>query len=199
MRLAWIFSQVVTTPLVWVFLRVLRVVVVHENDIPPQRGCLIICNHECKMDPFFVLNAYGLKKTFVNVPYQFPVLDEYMDKFLLGKIIASFGGFSIGTTIEEKARSLFYIRDVLVKRGSVLIFPEARLVNGDHKFEDFQKGYTHLITPGTQVILAKLENFHSYSKYFFSKRRPRITFHTIPASTKKEEAMTVIEDFYSKW
>lgn len=198
MKLVWTFLQIITVPLVWVLLKALRVSVVHENDVPSERGCLIISNHECKLDPFFILNAYGIQKSIINVPFQFPALEEYMEKFFLGKVIALFGGFSIGATIDEKARSLFYIRDVLMKKGSVLIFPEARLVNGDHKFEDFQKGYTYLMTPNTQVILAKLERFHSYGKHFFATKRPRITFHTIPASTKKEEAMTIIKDFYSK-
>lgn len=198
MKIVWIILQVTTIPLVQIILKALRVSVVHENDVPPEKGCLIISNHECKLDPFFILNAYGLKKSTVNIPFQFPVLNEYMDKFFLGKVIASFGGFAIGATIDQKARNLFYIRDVLMKKGSVLIFPEARLVNGDHKFEDFQKGYTYLMTPNTQVILAKLERFHSYGKHFFATKRPRITFHTIPSSVTKEEAMGIIKDFYSK-
>lgn len=189
--------QVATVPIILLLLKILRTKIVHENNIPRERGCLIISNHECKLDPFFILNGYGFRKSVVNIPFQFPALEEYMSKPFLGKVITFFGGFSVGETITEKARSLFYIRSVLEKKGSILIFPEARLVKGDHNFEDFQKGYTYLISDNVQVILTKLEGFHSAHKELFHKKRPRITFRTIPSQTKKEEALRIIKEFYS--
>lgn len=196
MRPIWIFFQVLSVPWALLLLKVLRTHVVHENEVLYGNKSLVISNHECKLDPFFILTAYSVRYSVTHVPFRFPVLEEYMSKAFLGKVISLFGGFSIGSTIEQKAKNLFYSRSILEEGGSLVIFPEARLVSSVHNFEEFQKGYTYLITDNTQIILAKLENFHMFHTKIFAKKRPIITFKTIPSNTTKEEVLESIKEFY---
>jgi 1-acyl-sn-glycerol-3-phosphate acyltransferase len=199
MKLTWIFFQALSVPFTTLLLKVLRVKVVYENSVPFEKSCLVISNHESKLDPFFILTSYSLESIVRGIPFRFPVDEEYMKKKFLGRVISFFGGFSVGSTMGERAKSLFYIRNILGKNGSVLIFPEARLVDTNHRFEDFQKGYTYLVTGKTQIILVRLEHFHNYQKKIFDKKRPVITFRTIPSSTKKEDALKIIKEFYLSW
>jgi 1-acyl-sn-glycerol-3-phosphate acyltransferase len=197
MKALWIFLQIITVPAILIVRIIFRIRVVFENDIQPEKGCLMISTHEGKFDPFYVLNFYGFWKSIWNVPYRFPVIHEYMIKKILKYIITAFGGYDIGDTIEEKAKMLFYTRKVLENKGSIVIFPEGRLVKGGHDFIHFQKGYTFLITEGTQVILVKMYNMHHLLKTFFSKKRPSITYRTIPSSASHDEVLQIIESFYS--
>ncbi len=199
MKIIWVLFQISIVPLVLLLLKVLRVRIIFENEVPPERGCLIISNHECKLDPFFILNAYGFRKNMVNIPFQFPVVHQYMEMGLLSKIISLFGGFSVGKTLEEKAKSLFYMRSVLEKKGSILIFPEGKLIKKNHDFRNFQKGYTFLMTKDTQIILSRIENFHRLQHHFFLKTRPIIRFKTIKSGTSKEEVLEIIKNFYSSY
>ncbi len=188
-----ILSHPFTMLIKWFF----RIRVIHKNRIPPQKGCLFISTHESKLDPFYVLSFYGFWNSVVNVPYRFPVLHEYMQKGMLTKIITWFGGYDIGETLEEKAKMLFYTRKILSSFGGVVIFPEARLVKGGHLFTDFQKGYQFLTMEGIQIILVKFDGIHSLWRNFFSKKRPSVTYYTLPSSMTKEEVEKEIQTFYS--
>ena len=197
MKLLWIFLQIATIPFILIIKVIFRIKVIHENDIPSERGCLMISNHEGKLDPFYVLNYYGFWKSVQNVPYRFPVIHEYMIKKILKYIITAFGGYNFGETFEAKAKGLFYSRKILEEGGSLVIFPEGRIVRGNHNFINFQKGYSFLLIEGVQVILVKMHCMYNLRSTFFSKSRPSITYRTIPSSIPHEEALKIIEAFYA--
>ncbi len=197
MKVLWVFLQIATIPFIWLIKVIFRIKIIHENTVPPEKGCLMISTHESKIDPFYILNYYGLWKTVVNVPYRFPVMHEYMEKKIIGHIISCFGGYDIGDTFEKKAKILFYTRKIIEEKGSLVIFPEGRIIKGDHDFVHFQNGYRFLLTESTQVILVKMHNIHALLSTFFSRKRPYIIYRTIPSSVPSKEALKIIEQFYS--
>lgn len=196
MRTLWLLLQVVAIPIISLLQILLRVKIIHVNDIKAKKGCIFISNHQHKIDPFFILNGYGFRKMIVNIPYRFPVTNSYMKKRILRKIIASFGGYSVGETIEEKAKMLFYAREILENKGGVVIFPEGKIVKNIFDYRTFQAGYTFLVSENPQIILTKIENMHTPWLSFFNRKRPKITYYTIDTDVSKEMVLDRIKNFY---
>ncbi len=194
-----VITQIFSIPIIFCFIKLLRIDIQWKNELTKNRkNLLIISNHQSKLDPFLILSALGLKHTYNRTPFRFPVMADFVRRFPLGILITLFGGYDIGKTLEEKARALFYTRNLIATGNSVLIFPEGKIVRGSLDFRTFQKGYTTLLICDPILLLVKIDNFSNMPSHFFKKERPRIIFFTVKSSLTNEEKQKVIEQFYAK-
>lgn len=195
----WFTIQILAAPFLVCLIKLLRVQILWENKFEEnQKNLLIISNHQSKLDPFLILASVGLKHTYARLPFRFPVMAKFARSFPIGFFITLFGGYDIGETLEEKAKALFYTRNLIATGNSVLIFPEGKIVHGVSDFRTFQKGYTALLVCNPNLLLVKIDNFSSMTTHFFRKKRPSIIFSEVKNSLNYEEKQKVIEQFYAE-
>jgi 1-acyl-sn-glycerol-3-phosphate acyltransferase len=144
----------------WVLRLIYRAKITNQENLKRiNNGALIVANHQSKMDPFIIL-AHIPFFTYLNIlPVRFPVLHLYMKKPVLGVFLKMWGSYDIGDSNREKMIGLYYTRELVQKKKTVMLFPEGKLVKDNH-LDEFQKGLQFLAAECENVIFVRLRNFN---------------------------------------
>ena len=161
-----------------------------------HKGILFVSNHQSYLDPFLIISSLPLFGGLLSTtPVRFPTTPDYMEKHILSPVATLFGCYSIGSNQAMRMQRLIFTRDILRKGGSLLLFPQGRLLPINTLLENkYEKGVSMLFETKASIIFVKIENFHT----FFSSKKKSITFSSITdGGLTKEEKENVMRIFYS--
>ncbi len=124
-----------------------------------KNGSLIISNHQSMLDPF-VITAYLPFRDFLKIiPIRYPTSHRH---FMKMPFLAFFGAYSIGGDKRSKMLKLFLTREHLARGRSIMLFPEGKICyNPNEGMSEFQKGVTFLTDIANNVLIVRMEGFHS--------------------------------------
>lgn len=165
-------------------------------DLP--QGVLFIANHQSRVDPFLIIYSIGFKN-FINVlPARFPITAEYMSRPLIKHILTSFGGYNIGANSIERMKKLLYTRDILRRKGSILLFPEGRInKTGKIDCSSFKDGAAILFYENTPIVFVRLTGFSDFSWRTRTGADKRvITYSEVILEGTPEEKLEKMQEFY---
>jgi 1-acyl-sn-glycerol-3-phosphate acyltransferase len=156
-------------PILWIMYRI-RSAGRGIAAMPPRGPCLVVANHACWFDPFFLAKVLPRPITAMMTSrfYDKPVL-RWLFKYILRAIRVPEGQLRRGEVPEE-------IREAIaaLDRGEcVAIFPEGYLRRSEDKpLKRFGRGVWQILSarPGTPVFTCWIEgNWGSFCSYFNGK------------------------------
>lgn len=175
---------------------ILRQETVRPRNLVITPGTLIISNHQSKSDPFLIAYSIGFRNILRNFPLNFPVTHDFMSLIGIGWYLKLLNCFDIGEIPYEKAKSLIYIRDLLRKKKTVVLFPEGKRIRVGDSVNKFHRGLDILLKQDISIVTVRIRGFNVWSLYnFFPKTS--MHFMTIPIGIPLEEKKRKIEKFYS--
>jgi 1-acyl-sn-glycerol-3-phosphate acyltransferase len=98
-----------------------------------REGSLLVANHQSLVDPFFIVMSLPIHVYMRLLPIRFPTADWAYTSWHFNPPFFPFlkllGCFTIGTTSTDKMRAMFYIRELLKQRKTVMLFPEGEITD----------------------------------------------------------------------
>lgn len=153
--LIW-FSHHVLTSIV-LALTLVKVKVEGREKLNPDSSYIIISNHQTLVD--FIPNAMA----FPGI-YRFLAKQELQRVPVFGYIIKRFCVLVDRSSVASRAKSIVYLKKVLMEGVSVFIYPEGTRNNGDELLGDFQQGAFRLaIQTGTPIAVHTIVNMNDIS------------------------------------
>lgn len=189
--------QILSIPLIYFLYVVLKPQITKPKGLVVPRGTLIISNHQSVFDPWFVGNFMGLRNLLKNLPMRFPVTPKFFRRPFMGTFIWCFGGFDIGLTPLEKAKKLLFIRELIHKKYTVLLFPEGRIVKDKVNQAEFKRGMTMLASEDIPFLVAHIDEIPEVSEMTFRNSGIKIRYSNIIKNVSSEEKMNIIQEFFS--
>lgn len=169
----------------------------HDAFSQIKQGTLIVSNHQSRVDPFIILMSMPLRTWLRILPVRFPTSHEvftnknYNPSFF--PVLKFWGCFSIGSTSEEKMRAVFYIRDLLKKRKTLMLFPEGR-INKDTNIGDIMGGITLSAPHASSILFVRLRGFNNP---MWSTSKRSITYGEVihsPKNLSKDDILKLINE-----
>ncbi len=172
-----------------------------DNISDLGKGSLVVCNHQSKIDPFFILACLPFRVFMSLLPVRFPVLDEYYSSSWYNSKIFPFltllGCFPVGEEGVDRMKSVFFIRSLLKKGVTVLIFPEGKLVK-DEKVEKLHQGINFFFKDAAEVVFVRIFGLNGvYHLEDVASSRSRIVFSKVyvnPETINFEQAEKYLND-----
>ena len=165
-------------------------------DLP--QGVLFIANHQSRIDPFLIIYCVGFKNFRNVLPTRFPITSEYMSRPFVKHILTSFGGYNIGASPIERMKKLLYTRDILRRKGSVLLFPEGRInKSGSIDCSQFKDGAAILFYEDTPVVFVRLTGFLGFSwRTPMGAGKRVLAYSEVILEGTPEEKLEKMQEFY---
>jgi 1-acyl-sn-glycerol-3-phosphate acyltransferase len=180
----------------WLSNRIGLQVSIPDNFYVP-RGTLVLSNHRSLLDPFLVTFHLGRANWWATVPVRFPTTNKFAGHPLIGPAIKALGAYDIGVKPIERAKRLLFTRDLLLRKRSVLLFPEGRIVKDGRLHGEFQKGARMLFSHECPVLFVHLFGFSTESFMHPGRvNNPRMYFSEIVRGNP-EEKVNRMEAFFA--
>ncbi len=162
-------------------------------------GVLFISNHQSRADPFLITYCVGFKNLPKILPVRFPITTKYMSRPLIKHFLSSLGGYDIGASPIERMKKLLYTRDILRRKGSVLLFPEGRInKTGYIDCTQFKDGVNVLFYENTPVVFVRLTGFLGFSWRTPSGAGKRtLEYSEVITEGTSEEKLLRMQEFYA--
>lgn len=191
------FFQAISLALMLLLRPVIRASVSKPDALKVPRGTLLIANHQSKLDPWLVCSYLGLGEISPILPIRFPVTPSIIRR-PFGWLLWFFGCFDVGFTELEKAKKLIYIRDLVYRQYSVLIFPEGKVIKSSQEKSDFKRGINMLSQENTPLLLIRITGMDSFSFFRPDKNKVAIQYSDILQNIPAEEKSEIILNFFNK-
>ncbi len=171
--------------------------IIKPKDLNVPFGTLIISNHQSMIDPWLVTTYLGLNNAVSLLPVRYPITPLIFRKPVVNFILWSLGGFDIGLTPLEKAKGLLFIKTLIERKYTVLLFPEGRRVKSTDEEAKFHKGMNVIISENIPFLLVKLSGVNNFSLLKFRKNEMSITYSHLVKDIPKDEKLKLVDDFYN--
>lgn len=113
-------------------------------------------------------------------------------------VLGSLGGYDIGENPIERMKKLLYTRDILRRKGSVLLFPEGRInKTGYIDCSQFKDGVAMLFYEETPIVFVRLTGFFGFSWRTPSGAGKRaLEYSEVITEGTSEEKLLIMQGFY---
>ncbi len=144
-----------------------------------KKGSLILSNHQSMVDPFFITISLPFFVYLRILPLRFPTAEAiYSNPFYNPKffpLLKMFGCFSIGKNPQEMTACIFYMRDLLIKKHTLFLFPEGKIVS-EKTIGEFRKGVSFFVRDCANVMFVRLRGFNNKRRLYYPGGEHSITF-----------------------
>src|SRR3989344_4145107 len=159
------------------------------------RGTLVLSNHRSLFDPFLITFHLGRHNWFSTIPLRFPTTPKFARHPVIGPLIRSLGAYDIAAQPIEKAKKLLYTRDLLIRKRTVLLFPEGRIVKDGQLLGEFKRGAHMLFAFDCPVVFMHLSGFSTESFIHPERTNNPMIYFSEVFSGSAEEKVKRMEDF----
>ncbi len=199
-KFVYTFFQLCSIPFEMFILRYFYIKVSRPVLFDLPAGVLFIANHQSRLDPFLITYCVGFKNFLKILPVRFPITPEYMLRLRFKYILGSLGGYTIGTNPMVKMKKLLYTRDILRRKGSVLLFPEGKInKTGYIDCSQFKDGVNVLFYENTPVVFVRVKGFLWFrwrNPTAFGKRS--IEYSEVIQEGTPEEKLAKMQAFFKR-
>jgi 1-acyl-sn-glycerol-3-phosphate acyltransferase len=194
------FVQLCSIPFEIFILRYFYIKINRPNTFNLPPGVLFIANHQSRVDPFLITYCVGFKNLKKILPVRFPITSKYMSQPFFKYFLGSLGGYDVGVSSMDRMKKLLYTRDILRRKGSVLLFPEGRInKTGYIDCSQFKDGVNVLFYEDTPIVFVRITGFlgFSWSAPTGTLRRT-IEYSEVITEGTPEEKLSMMQEFYQK-
>ncbi len=192
------FFQIISVLLTYIVDLFLRPEIERDKDMIIPPGTLVISNHQSFLDPWIVSRHLGTKNLLHLLPIRYPMASDIARIPILGQITWCLGCFDIGKTSLEKAKNLLFMRELIRKKYTVVLFPEGKRVKSDEEKAEFKRGMNLLVSENIPFILVRISGLEKISIFRPSTNKIKLSYSNIIQNVDNEKKMEIISEFFSK-